>query len=73
MGSFSIWHWIIVILYVTLTITFFKSLVRLLNRLGFSGWWSVFSLIPIINIIALRALSKAKWRQDDGEIKRVFN
>lgn len=73
MGSFSIWHWIIVILYVTLTITFFKSLVRLLNRLGFSGWWSVLSLIPIINIIALRALSKAEWRHDKGEIKRVFD
>lgn len=62
MNGLSIWHWLAVIAYLALIYVFFKSLIRILNRMGFSGWYSLLSLIPIVNIFALRALSKAKWR-----------
>lgn len=65
MGSFSIWHWIILAVYLALIFVYFKSLVRILNRMGFSGWLSLLSIIPIVNIVALRALSKADWRKGD--------
>jgi uncharacterized membrane protein YhaH (DUF805 family) len=40
---------------------YFLALVRVLHRLGFSGWWSIVSVIPIVNICALLALSFARW------------
>ena len=64
MGGLSIWHWVIVLVYIALVVTFFVSTVRILNRLGYSGWWSLLAIIPIANVIGLWRLSKANWPID---------
>src|SRR6476469_6601073 len=47
MESVSIWHWLLlVILYLGPMIW---SSVRILKRIGFSGWWTVVSIIPLVN------------------------
>jgi hypothetical protein len=37
MGGLSIWHWVIVLVYITVVVAFFVSTVRIFNRLGYSG------------------------------------
>jgi uncharacterized membrane protein YhaH (DUF805 family) len=61
MGSLSIWHWVLVIVELWLTVVFWIAAVRLLNRLGYSGWWSLLIIVPIVNVIAFSRLSKAQW------------
>lgn len=34
---------------------------RILNRIGFSPFWSVFFLVPFINLIALWILAVVDW------------
>jgi uncharacterized membrane protein YhaH (DUF805 family) len=61
MDGLSIAHWIILLIYIAVVVTFFVSTVRILNRLGYSGWWSLLAIVPIANVIALWKLSKAHW------------
>jgi uncharacterized membrane protein YhaH (DUF805 family) len=69
MGGISIWHWFIVIVYVCLTVVFFIALVKILNRTGYSGWWSLLVLIPVVNVIALWQFSKARWPATEPPVK----
>ena len=75
MGSFSIWHWLIVVIYVTTIFVYFKALARILNRMGYSGWWSLLSIVPIVNLVAVWMLSKAEWpgRDGRGDYRRVLD
>lgn len=34
---------------------------KILERAGFSGWYSLVTLIPIVNLIALWWFASAKW------------
>ncbi|MDQ0394989.1 hypothetical protein [Labrys monachus] len=61
MDSFSIWHWLILLIYVGVAIVYWVSLVRILNRAGYSGWWSLLTLVPLVNIYALWRFSRARW------------
>jgi uncharacterized membrane protein YhaH (DUF805 family) len=61
MGLFSIWHWVMVIAIVWLNVAFWTAIVRILNRAGYSGWWSLLTLVPVVNIVALSRFSKATW------------
>jgi hypothetical protein len=56
MGSFSIWHWLTILL--LLSNLLFIPAVR---KAGFSGWWVALSLIPVIGIILLWLFAFAKW------------
>jgi hypothetical protein len=57
MGSFSIWHWIIVLLFL-LPLWFFS---RGVAKAGFSPWWALLGVVPLINIIMLWVFAYAKW------------
>lgn len=58
MGSFSIWHWLIV--GVALFILGYPA-ARILRRLGFSRWWVIGALIPYVNVVGLWVLAFVKW------------
>ena len=57
MGSFSIWHWIIVLLLI-LPLWFFG---RAVGKAGFSPWWVLLAIIPVVNLIMLWVFAYAKW------------
>ena len=59
MQSFSIWHWLIVILGWWLAFGWPTS--KILRRMGFSGWWTLLSLVPLVNIVAVWILATARW------------
>lgn len=67
MGSFSIWHWLIVILWL---VVFVVPLVKILGKAGFSGWWVLLSFIPIVNIIALWIFALADWPALTRKVER---
>ena len=46
MGSFSIWHFVILLLPLSIVAFFFWMMVRILNKAGYSGWWSVLIAPP---------------------------
>ncbi|CDN55948.1 Hypothetical protein RG1141_CH36200 [Neorhizobium galegae bv. officinalis bv. officinalis str. HAMBI 1141] len=58
MGSFSIWHWLIVIIWL---VVFGWPIAKILRRMGFSGWWAVIAFVPLVNIIGLWVVSVARW------------
>jgi uncharacterized membrane protein YhaH (DUF805 family) len=35
--------------------------VRTLHKAGYSGWWSLLTLIPLLNIAMLWVLASAEW------------
>ena len=54
--------WLIaVIVELGILAVYFVAMTRILNRMGFSGWWSLLIFVPIGNIIGLWQLSKARW------------
>lgn len=62
MGSFSIWHWL-VLLAVLATLV---PVARTLSRAGLSPWWAVLSVVPIIGWFGLWAFAYARWPKVDG-------
>jgi hypothetical protein len=70
MGSLSIWHWLILLIYLGLLGLFMVAAVRIAHRTGFSGWWTVLLRIPLVNIIVIWRFSKARWPAFEGRISR---
>jgi uncharacterized membrane protein YhaH (DUF805 family) len=66
MGSISIVHLAILFAQLCFVVVSWIAVVRILNRTGYSGWWSLLGLIPIVNVIALWIFSKAKWPRVDA-------
>jgi hypothetical protein len=62
MGALSIWHWLIVILIVTL---FALPVIKILHRMGYSGWWVLIGVISPLNIIGLWYLAYSRWPSED--------
>jgi uncharacterized membrane protein YhaH (DUF805 family) len=63
MGSLSIWHWLIVLIVVTIPI----PVAKLLHKTGRSGWWALLYFLPLLNIIFLWiwAFSADSLRESD--------
>jgi hypothetical protein len=57
-NGLSIWHWLIVILYIFLVV---YPVARILGRLGYSKSFSIVALIPGINLIGLWVLAFMRW------------
>jgi uncharacterized membrane protein YhaH (DUF805 family) len=37
---------------------------RICTRAGFSGWWSLLVMVPLLNLIMLWVFAYAKWPRD---------
>jgi hypothetical protein len=58
MGSFSIWHWIIVLFWVAI---FIVPSWRIVQKAGFNGALSLLGLIPLVNIVLFWVFAFIKW------------
>ena len=58
MGTFSVWHWIIVVVY--LFVLMFPT-AKILKKAGYSGWWCVLAVIPVVNLIFLWVFAFIAW------------
>jgi len=57
MGAFSIWHWLILSVLVCLNLIYIPAL----RKAGFSGWWALLSVLPVVNIVLLWIFAFARW------------
>lgn len=64
MGSFSIWHWLIVIFIVVLYVW---PLWRIVNKAGFNGALSLLTFIPIVNVIMFWVFAFVTWPVEKKE------
>ena len=49
---------------------YFIPLVKILHKAGYSGWWSVLILVPIVNIIMLYVFAFADWPTLRGNMRQ---
>jgi uncharacterized membrane protein YhaH (DUF805 family) len=58
MGIMGFWQFLIALLYVV-AIIYPVSII--LRRIGFSPWWSLLAVVPVINLIMLWVLAYVGW------------
>jgi hypothetical protein len=62
-GSFSIWHWLIVIIWL---VAFMVPAWRITKEAGFSGALSLLLLVPLVNVIAIWVFAFVKWPHEQA-------
>jgi hypothetical protein len=58
MGSFSIWHWLIVLFWLAI---FIVPAWRIVSKAGFPGALSLLTLVPVVNIVLIWVFAFIKW------------
>jgi hypothetical protein len=58
MSTFSIWHWLILIIVIA---TYIVPVWRILTKAGYSGLWAFLSFIPLLNVILLWVFAFSRW------------
>lgn len=58
MGSFSVWHWLIILLILVFPAWLFS---RVISKAGFSSWWALLGAVPLVNLVALWVFAFSKW------------
>ena len=58
METFSIWHWLVILVYVSIIVVPFW---RILSKAGYSGALSILAIVPLVNIVLLWVFAFSKW------------
>jgi len=61
MFSLSIWHLIALLVAVLVIWAFVAIFGRILNRAGYSRWWLLTLVVPLVNLIMLWVFAFAEW------------
>lgn len=65
MGSFSIYHWIIVIFMVTVfPLLYLVPTWKIVSKAGYSGAWSLLSFVPVVNLVMLWVFAFSTWPRE---------
>jgi hypothetical protein len=59
MGSLSIWHWLVVLLF--MSVLYLMPACMILKKSGHHPAWAVVGLVPALNVIGLWFLALKKW------------
>jgi hypothetical protein len=63
LGVFGVGHWLV---FVAMLAAFLYPIGRILGRLGFSPFWSILAVIPLVNLFGLWALAFGDWPRERG-------
>lgn len=61
MVSRSIWHLMVLVVLVLVIWAFIAVFGRILNRAGYSRWWLLTVVVPLLNLIMLWVFAFASW------------
>jgi hypothetical protein len=62
MGSFSIYHWIILIFMVSVfPLLYIVPAWKIVSKAGYSGAWSLLIIVPLVNLIMLWVFAFSDW------------
>lgn len=70
MGDISIWQLIIILIMLGLAVMWTLLLARVVSKAGFSTWWALISLVPMLNIIFLWIFAFSKWPAQKSEAQQ---
>jgi uncharacterized membrane protein YhaH (DUF805 family) len=59
--SVSLWHFVILLLPLAIIGVYFWMMVRILNKAGYSGWWSLLMAVPLVNIVMVWVFAFSDW------------
>ena len=54
----AVLHWLIVVVF---SATYFIPAVRIVQRTGYSGWWVLLTLVPVVNIVMFWVFAFTRW------------
>ncbi|MFC3033387.1 hypothetical protein ACFOEE_12740 [Pseudoalteromonas fenneropenaei] len=57
-GGISIWQLLIILIIVLIPLLLFRPIAK---KAGYSGWWALIMLVPIVNLIIVWVFAFAKW------------
>ena len=49
------------VVYVAVAVLFFIAYVRIIQKAGYSGWWVLVGLVPILNVVMFLVFAFARW------------
>lgn len=58
MGSFSIWHWFVVLIF---WVAFMWPLWKITRKMGYHPAFSLLYLVPGVNVLAIWYVALAEW------------
>ena len=58
LGGISIWQLIIILLIILIPLLIFRPIAK---KAGYSGWWALAMVIPLVNLIMIWVFAFAKW------------
>lgn len=58
MGGLSLWHWSILLF---TGILFVPPIWRIVSKAGYSGAWSLFAMVPLLNLVMLWLFAFSRW------------
>ena len=61
MGHFSIWHWLILLIYIGIIMV---PCWRIVGKAGYAGAWSLLALVPLVNMIMLWVFAFSQWPKE---------
>ena len=61
MHSLGIWHLMALVVLVLIVWAFVAVFGRILNRAGYSRWWLLTMVVPLVNLIMLWVFAFASW------------
>ncbi|MFA7261463.1 MAG: hypothetical protein WC068_00455 [Caulobacter sp.] len=62
-GAFSIWHWLIVFIWVIVPMF---PISTILKKAGRGPWWALLYVVPLVNLIALFVFAYSRWPRADN-------
>ena len=61
MFSLSIWHLMVLVILILIVWAFVAVFGRIVNRAGYSRWWLLTMVVPVLNLIMLWVFAFASW------------
>ena len=61
MFSLSVWHGMALAVLFLIVCAFVAIFGRILNRAGYSRWWLLTAIVPLLNLIMLWVFAFASW------------
>ncbi len=49
------------VLYIAVAVIFFIAYVRIIQKAGYSGWWVLVGLVPILNVVMFLVFAFSRW------------
>lgn len=62
MGEISIFHWLIVVVYIAVLAV---PIAKILSKAGYSGWWTIAAFVPLLNLVLLYVFAFSRWPREN--------